>query len=163
MISPRRLARYAVLGVVVLAWEGLVGPRLGPAGPDPVLAMLLVVALADGMLAGTVMGFVLGLLVDLGMPSLLGLHALVGTVTGFGTGRFAARLVIGLPVVEWSAGVVAALGYGLAVQLGRSWLQGGAFLRPLVTQVVPGAVLTGVLLVLLLRLLELLHLLDHEA
>jgi len=165
-VSPgRRLLRWSVLGILALLWNGVLGPllHLGSAGPDPVLTILVAGSLLEGPLGGTLAGFVLGLLADLSLPATLGLHALVGTVTGYLAGRFAVRLVIGLPLVEWSMGATAALGYGLLVLVGRSLLAGGAFWRPLVTAVLPSAVLTGVLLILVLRLLEWWGLARHES
>ncbi len=158
VITTFRLALLALLG------ETFIAPLLamGDVRPDFALISLAILAMAEGPFAGTLGGFVLGLIMDSSVPNLLGLHALTKSLAGFGIGRFRDRLVPGLWLVEGVTVAVAALlhdGVYLAVE---SWSLRTAFFRPLFLEILPSALYTGLVAVPLLRIADLLGMMRRD-
>jgi rod shape-determining protein MreD len=84
------LLLYALLFVVVAALQVALAPSIAIMGikPDFFLILVVVAALRHGPLAGTVLGFVVGLSYDVYAPvEWLGAHALAFTVIGFVIGQ----------------------------------------------------------------------------
>ncbi len=152
------LAVLALVGNVVLA------PllSLGAIAPDFGLIALAILALGEGAFAGTLGGFVLGLVADTAVPNLLGLNAFCKSLAGYLVGRSRTRLVVGLPLVEGSLVALMAFGHDLLYLIGQSWFSEGAFFRPLITVVLPSALYTGLLSVPVIRLADGLRLLRRE-
>jgi rod shape-determining protein MreD len=84
----------ALLGLFLAGVEGTWGAALswGGARPDLLLAFLVFTAMSAGAKRGAWIGFSVGLLRDLGHPTLLGLGALTGSLIGFTAGRFAEKV-----------------------------------------------------------------------
>ena len=160
----RFLRTTVTLAVLALVGNGVLAPllALGVIKPDFSLIALAILALAEGAFAGTIGGFVLGLVADTSIPNLLGLNALCKSLAGYAVGRSRTRLVIGLPLVEGSVVTLMALGHDLLYLIGESWLSGGALFRPFFTEVVPSALYTGLVSVPLLRLADMLRLLRRD-
>lgn len=160
----RFLRTTLVLAIMALAGEVLVAPLItfGAIGPDFGLIALAILALGEGAFAGTMGGFVLGLVADTAVPNLLGLNALCKSLAGYLVGLARTRLVIGLPLVEGSVVALMALGHDVLYLLGRSWFAGGAFFRPLIIEVLPSALYTGLIALPLIRLADWLGLLRRE-
>ncbi len=140
-------------GAVAALGSAIVAPAIDLAGVAPDFATIATVALAlaRGAAAGTVGGFALGLLQDLAAPQRLGLRALLLCLVGFASGRLRERLVTGLAVVEFGLIGLAVLipGTVLLVTEGPTGRP-----LPLLTQVVPTAVYSGLVGTLLLRLAD---------
>ncbi len=83
----------AALALVML--QAALVPRiaLGRVAPDLLVVLVVLVALQRGEVAGSVTGFVLGLVRDLSNPDLLGLNALVGSIVGWVCGRIGRQAV----------------------------------------------------------------------
>lgn len=84
-LSVRRL--LVALGVFVLQWLVLGRLRLWGAYPDAVLLFLSWYALREGRQPGTLVGFGLGVLMDVTYGT-WGIHMFVKTLVGFGIGSF---------------------------------------------------------------------------
>jgi rod shape-determining protein MreD len=160
----RFLRTTLLLATMALAGNVLLAPIIafGPIAPDFGLIALAILALGEGAFAGTVGGFVLGLVADTAIPNLLGLNALCKSLAGYLVGRARSRLVVGLPLVEASVVTLMALGHDLLYLVGQSLLSQGPFFRPLFTEVVPSALYTGLLSLPMIRLADILHLLRRE-
>ena len=161
----RIFVRMTVVWVLVaFVGEVVISPLIAirGIGPDFSVIALVLLALAQGPRAGTVGGFVLGLIQDLRNPALLGLHALCKCCLGYGVGALRRRLVFGLAVVEGALVALAVVAHDLVFLLVQSRLTDEAFLRPLITQTLPVAVYTGLIGVVVLRLADLVGLLQQE-
>ena len=160
----RFLRTTVILAIIALVGDVVLAPllSLGAIAPDFGLIALAILALGEGAFAGTVGGFVMGLIVDTAVPNLLGLNALCKSLVGFVVGRARSRLVVGLPLVEGSMVAVMTLAHDLLFLIVRSWFAGGAFFRPLITEVLPGAVYTGLIALPLIRLADWLGLMRRE-
>lgn len=160
----RFLSTTLKLGLMALIGETLLRPLLtfGGISPDFALISLVILAFAEGAYAGTLYGFVLGLIMDSAVPNLLGLHALCKTLTGFGVGRFRERMVPGMVLVEGLVVTTAALGHGLLYLLVESWSLRTPFFEPFFLEVLPSALYTGLVAVPLIRLADMLGLLRRD-
>jgi rod shape-determining protein MreD len=123
---------------------------------------VVILALAEGSTPGVLGGFLVGLIQDLAVPNLLGLHALCKTLLGSTVGRLHGRLVYGMPVVEGALLLVASLGHDTLFLLVQSSMESDAFLVPLISQALPTALYTAVVGVPLLRLADYLGILRRE-
>lgn len=83
-------ARYAVIVIVLLVIQATIVPFISLAGvtPDVLLIFVVVVALREGQIPGTITGFVVGLTSDIVAGDFLGLGALTKTIAGFTAGYF---------------------------------------------------------------------------
>ncbi len=144
--------------------ETVVAPLIDIKGiaPDFSVIALIILSLSAGPVSGTIGGFAVGLIQDLTQPALLGLRALCKCGVGFGVGTLRGRLVHGVPVVEATMIALAVLAHDLVFLLFQSRLIDESFLMPLLTRSVPVAIYSGLVGVPLLRLVELLGLLNPE-
>lgn len=153
----RLLRNVLRLGLMVLVGETLVAPALSIAGivPDFALIGLVILVWAEGPRVGIVAGFILGLMQDSGVPSLLGLQALLKTLAAFAAARLHERIVRGMPLVE-AAGIALLAFVHDAVRLGVGGLVlDGPVVRPLLLDVLPSALATGAAGMLAIRVAEL--------
>lgn len=83
-------ARYALILIVLLIVQKTLIPFISLAGvtPDVLLIFVVVIALREGQIPGTVLGFIIGLVVDIVSGDFLGLGALTKTIAGFTAGYF---------------------------------------------------------------------------
>ena len=144
------VARTSLVLFVVLAVQHtlLDSLRVDGAHPEAMLVLAATAGYVGGAERGAFVGFFVGLVSDLFLPTPFGLSALVGCLIGFGTGTATSGLVRnsrGLAVVSVTAGTVAAtVGYAvLAAVLGQS----GALsvdLAPALVVATPAAALLAV-------------------
>jgi rod shape-determining protein MreD len=110
----RRLRLLLLVALAVLLQTALFPHlRIGGAVPDVGLVLVVAVATREGVEAGTAMGFVTGLLVDLFLQTPLGLSALAFALTGAAVGVVQAGL---LRPGRWVAPLLGAFG-GLTANL----------------------------------------------
>ncbi len=150
--------------LVAFVGETLVAPLIDIKGiaPDFSIIALIILALSQGAMPGTVGGFVIGLIQDLTHPTLLGLHSLCKCGVGYGVGSLRGRLVHGVPLVEGTMVALAVLSHDFIYLLFQSRLIDESFLVPLVTRTLPVALYSGIVGVPMLRLAELVGLLRQE-
>ena len=118
--------------------------------------------MSEGARAGALGGFSLGLVQDLSVPTLLGLHALCKSLLGWIIGVTRGRLVYGVPLVELSLLLVASLGHDTLFLLVQSRQQSEAFLGPWLTGALPTAIYTAIAGLPLIRLADLVGVLRRE-
>lgn len=140
----------AALAVACVLQAGL-APHLAVFGVVPNLLLLVVVTLAffEGPVAGSVSGFVAGLLLDLLGTAVVGPWALVLTLVGYTAGLLGAHMFAEgwlLPVtVVFVASLLAEVCYGLLLGVMGA---GGPFLLTLTRIALPAAVYNTALAVL---------------
>jgi rod shape-determining protein MreD len=157
--------RTTVLWVTVAFFgEALVSPALslGGVAPDFTVIAVVILALAAGSGAASLGGFIIGLVQDLAHPELLGLLALAKTLLGYTAGRLRGRIVFGMPLVEGLVIFLGALGHDTLYLLVQSRMGNEAFLVPMLTLALPGALYTALLGVPLIRLSDMLGILQRE-
>ncbi len=149
---------------VALVGENLIAPMITINGiaPDFSVIALVILALAEGPYAGCLGGFMLGLVQDLATPHLLGLRALCKTILGFTAGHLRGHLMYGMPVVEGVVVALAVLTHDTLFVLVQSRMSDEAFLRPFLFQVLPVSIYSGLVGVPLLRLADLMGILQRE-
>ena len=161
----RQFIRITMLWMAVaFVGDALVAPMIDIAGraPDFTIIALVMLALSAGPMPATIGGFVLGLVQDVANPPLLGLRSLCKCVLGFGLGRLRGRLVHGVIVVDAVMIVVAVLLHDFVFLLVQSNLTQERFLVPLLTQSLPTAAYSALVGVPLLRLAEMLGVMNPE-
>ncbi len=96
-----RLYRFlALFGLVVFQFTVL--PRLaaGKFEPDILLAFTILIGLSRGKEAGCIAGFILGLLSDINLGTMLGTRALAWTQIGFSAAWIREWIVVESPLVK---------------------------------------------------------------
>lgn len=88
--------RYFLVGFVILLIQTAIVPLIEIEGvtPDLMTIFIVYVALKNGQIAGTVAGFISGLLMDLAINFVPGLSAFSKTVAGFVAGYFYSKTKI---------------------------------------------------------------------
>ncbi len=154
------------LAWVLLAFlgENVIAPAIdiGGIAPDFTVIAIVLLAMAAGARAGSLGGLALGLVQDLSVPTMLGLHALCKTLLGAVVGRTRGRLVYGLVLVEALLLLAATLAHDTLFLLVQSRQQNEAFLAPWFADALPTALYTAVVGVPLLRLADALGILRRE-
>lgn len=149
-----------------LAFVGgtMVGPLVSIAGvaPDFGIIALVIMALAAGPIPGTTAGFLLGLVLDLSTPNLLGVQALCKTGLGFGLGRLRGRLIHGMPLVEGTVVAVSVAAHDLVFLVIQSNLSDEASVLSLLTRTLPTALYSGLVGMPLLRIADFWGILRRE-
>jgi len=143
--------------VIYLALQASVAGRIaiGSVAPDFIVVCVILFGLQRGPILGSMFGFVVGLIVDLGNPGFLGLNALVKSILGFASGRLGAATSPGV-VVLFVVFFVAGFAHDVLYLLIYMWPHvGGAFLT-IVTTGLPSALYTAVAGIAVERLLALL-------
>jgi len=150
--------------LVALIGENVVAPVIAIRGvaPDFAIVAVVLLAMSQGSLVGAVGGCAVGLVQDLAVPTLLGLHALCKTALGYLVGRSRGRLVYGLVLVEAALLFAATLGHDTLFLLIQSRQQNEAFLGSWVKDAIPTAAYTAVAGVPLIRLADLVGILRAE-
>lgn len=97
MYLLRLLAVLFVLLVCQATWV----PKIAVFGvmPDLFVALTFAIAVSRGMTAGAWAGLLIGLLLDVEQPALLGMNAVALSASGFVVGRLSAQLEPGNPLV----------------------------------------------------------------
>ena len=150
--------------LVAFVGDTMVAPLLAIGGiaPDFSLIALVILGLAAGPLPATAGGFLLGLIQDLGNPTLLGLQALCKSCLGFGIGRLRGRLVFGMPLVEGVLVALAVVAHDLVLLLVQSMMGDQAFLSRFLTRALPVALYSGLAGIPMLQLARLTGVLRQE-
>ncbi len=150
--------------VVAFVGDTLLGPLIAIKGvaPDFSIIALVVLALASGAGPATVGGFVLGLVQDLSNPTLLGLQALCKSGLGFGVGSLRGRLVYGVPLVEGMVVGISVFVHDFLYLMVQSNLSDEQFLLPLLARTIPAAVYSGLVGIPVIRMAELVGILQQE-
>lgn len=150
--------------LLALVGESLVAPVISIRGiaPDFTVIAIVILAMSAGVRAGVFGGFALGLVQDLAVPTLLGLHALAKSVLGWIVGGTRGRLIYGVPLVEGTVMLVACLGHDTLFLLVQSRQQNEAFLGLLLTEAVPTALYTALIGLPLVRLADIVGILRRE-
>ncbi len=130
--------------------------------PDFSIIAVVLLGLSLGAGPSTGGGFLIGLVQDLSNPSLLGLHALCKCLLGFSIGSIRSRLVFGVPAMEIMLIAFSVIAHDFLFLLVQSQLSDDGFISPLLTQTLPVAVYSGVVGVLLQRLMEMVGILNWE-
>jgi len=127
----------------------------GSIAPDFVVVCVVLFGVQRGSTEGSLFGFILGLVVDLGNPGFLGLNALTKAIVGYASGRMGSATSSGtaiLFVVFLAAGFVHDVIYYFVYLWPRV---GGAF-ASMFTVALPSALYTAVVGILVERILALL-------
>lgn len=97
-----RTGRFAALAIAAVILDSAVAPEIEILGARPDFLVLLVAygALVLGARPATIVGFILGLIVDAEHPEYLGLHALSLSVIGFASAAAWEHLVRGSLFVQ---------------------------------------------------------------
>jgi rod shape-determining protein MreD len=140
--------KLAAMLLLAVALQGVTAAHFSFLGvtADVFVIVVVLVAVATGATKGLVFGFVAGLLADVAFLDPLGVHALMYLLIGYGVGRYVEEfgLASAWVVVLLTAGVSfgSQVFYGvLQVAAGT----GGSFLAMMVSQMLPAALLDGLL------------------
>jgi rod shape-determining protein MreD len=146
------------IGILVyLALQASVAHRIaiGPVEPDFVVVCVVLFGLQRGPIGGSLFGFIVGLIVDLGNPGFLGLNALAKTVLGYGAGRLGAATSPGGGV--WGiVFFVASFAHDIIYEMVFLWPHLGNAFITLFTVSLPSALYTAVAGIVVERLLAML-------
>ena len=116
-MSPRVKVPFLVLMALFLHTTLLGSIHVRHVRPDGMLLLVVLSALVGGQQAGTVVGFVAGLLADLTLQTPFGLSALVLTLTGFSVGTVRTALVRAAwwlaPLIAFVASAAAVAGFAI--------------------------------------------------
>jgi rod shape-determining protein MreD len=142
---------------VFLVLQTTLSPRMaiGRIAPDFVVVCVVLFGLQRGRIAGSVFGFILGLVVDLGNPGYLGLNALTKTVVGYAAGRMGSATSPG-SVVLFVVFLVVAFAHDVIYYTMFLWPHVGGALASIVTIALPSALYTAVTGIAVERILALL-------
>jgi rod shape-determining protein MreD len=147
-----------IIGILVyLALQASVAHRIaiGPVEPDFIVICVVLFGLQHGPIGGSLFGFLVGLIVDLGNPGSLGVNALAKTVLGYGSGRLGAATSPGV-LVLFIVFFVASFAHDVIYLLVFMWPHLGNAFITIFTMALPSALYTAVAGILVERLLALL-------
>lgn len=150
--------------LLVVTGEYLLAPVMAirEVAPDFTIIAVVILAMARGVRAGALGGFSLGLVLDLAVPTMLGLHALCKTALGFAVGHTRGRLVYGLLPVEGALFFLSSLGHDTFFMLIQSRQQSEVFIGSWFADALPTALYTTLIGVPLVRLADLAGMLRRE-
>ncbi len=146
-----------IIGILVyLALQASVAGRIaiGSVAPDFVVVCVVLFGLQRGPIGGSLFGFVVGLIVDLGNPGFLGLNALAKSVLGYGAGRLGAATSPGV-LVLFIVFFVAAFAHDMLYLIVFMWPRVGNAFLTMLTVALPSALYTAVAGIVVERLLAL--------
>jgi rod shape-determining protein MreD len=147
-----------IIGILVyLALQAAVAQRIAisSVAPDFVVVCVVLFGLQRGPIAGSLFGFVVGLVLDLGNPGFLGLNALTKSVLGYAAGRLGAATSPGV-LVLFIVFFVAAFTHDVLYLIVFMWPRLGSAFLTLFTVALPSALYTAVAGIVVERLLALL-------
>lgn len=128
-----------LLQVTVVARIGILGVQ-----PDLMVLLLVLVALRRGPIAGTLLGFALGLVQDSLVPPTMGMNMLAKSLTGYAVGQLSDKLVVGGPALQAALVGGAVLLHDFFYLLAFTGLDLLTFVRMYFVQAVPAALYTAV-------------------
>jgi rod shape-determining protein MreD len=143
--------------VVFLGLQSTVAERIaiGSVAPDFVVVCVILFGLQRGPTQGALFGFAVGLLVDLGNPSYLGLNALTKTLVGYIGGRLRSAASPGALVLALVF-FLAALVHDVVYFFVYLWPRVGSAVVSILTNGLPSALYTALTGILVERILALL-------
>jgi rod shape-determining protein MreD len=147
-----------IIGVLVyLALQAAVAQRIaiGNVAPDFIVVCVVLFGLQRGPIMGSLFGFVVGLVVDLGNPGSLGLNALTKSMLGYAAGRLGAATSPGV-LVLFIVFFVAAFAHDVVYLVVFMWPRVGSAFGTLFTVALPSALYTALAGIVVERLLALL-------
>ena len=147
-----------LIGILVyLALQAAVAHRIaiGSVEPDFVVVCVVLFGLQRGPIGGSLFGFLVGLIVDLGNPGSLGLNALAKTGLGYGAGRLGAATSPGV-VVLFIVFFVASFAHDIVYLLVFMWPHVGSAFTTLFTVGLGSALYTAVAGIVVERFLAML-------
>jgi rod shape-determining protein MreD len=147
-----------IIGILVyLALQASVAHRIaiGSIEPDFIVICVVLFGLQRGPIVGSLFGFVVGILVDLGNPGFLGLNALTKSVLGYGAGRLGAATSPGV-LVLFLVFFAAAFAHDLLYLIIFMWPHLGSAFVTIFTSALPSALYTAVAGIVVERLLAML-------
>jgi rod shape-determining protein MreD len=148
--------RDAVVLVIAMVLQAAFLHRFEIAGirPDLLVAFVVYLGWMRGPIAGTLGGFLVGLIQDLDAPGLLGLNALSKTIVGFAVAKAGFRVHRADVGVRFAFFMFAMLAHDIvyfaASSLGEPWL----FVKQMFTIALPSAFYTALVVLVLLGLVE---------
>ena len=149
---------YLFLALLLfLLLQATLAPRiaLGPIAPDFLLLVVVFFALYRGSVRGALLGFVVGLLQDLGNPEWLGLNALTKSLLGYFVGDAGTKTFPDSVTVLFALFAVSALGHDVVYLAIFYWPRVGSAFATMVTAAMPSAVYTALFGVLVDRVFAL--------
>ena len=152
------LLLLAVLGSTVI------GPLISfnNISPDFLRMAIVIVALAEGAFAATIVGFLIGIVLDISQPELMGLHALCCSLAGYSIGKLRGRLILDSALVAGGLVAIAVLSYEMLYLLIGSGVVGNEFIRPFFTRTIPASIYSGLLSIPVASLCLLFGFFDYE-
>ena len=147
-----------IIGIVVyLVLQAAVAQHIaiGSVQPDFIVVCVVLFGLQRGPIGGSLFGFVVGLVVDLGNPGFLGLNALTKSALGFASGRLGAATSPGV-IVLFGIFFLAAFAHDILYLLIYMWPHVGSAFVTIFTVAAPSALYTAVTGILVERVLALL-------
>lgn len=129
---------------------------LGPVAPDFLILVTAFFALYRGAIAGSVFGFVIGLLQDLFNPGYLGLNALTKTVLGFAVGKAGAKTIPENATFLFVLFASVSWGHDILYLVFYNWPNVGVAFRSIFVAALPSALYTALLGVAVHKFLTLL-------
>lgn len=147
-----------IIGIVVyLALQASLAHRIaiGNVEPDFIVVCVVLFGLQRGPIMGSLFGFVVGLIVDLGNPGFLGLNALSKSILGYGAGRLGAATSPGV-LVLFIVFFVAAFAHDVIYLIVFMWPRMGSAFVTFFTVALPSALYTACAGIVVERLLALL-------
>ena len=116
---------------------------LGPVQPDFIMVLLIIFALHRGSVQGAILGFIVGFLQDLANPDMLGLNALIKTLTGFAVGNVGSKTFPDNAVILFGLFAAAAFSHDVVYLFFFKWPDVGAALLMIVIAALPSALYTA--------------------
>ncbi len=143
--------------VVFLGLQSTVAGKVAIAGiaPDFIVVCVILFGLQRGPIQGSLFGFVVGFLVDLGNPGYLGLNALTKSLVGYAGGRLGSTASPGTLVLVFVI-FLAALVHDVVYFLVYMWPRVDSALVSILVNGLPSAVYTALAGIVVERLLALL-------
>lgn len=143
----RSIKTFTFLFLLAVLGSTVVGPSISikNISPDFLIMVIVIVALAEGALAATIVGFLFGIVLDLSQPELMGLHALCCSLAGFSIGKLRGRLIMDSVFVLGGLVAIAVLSYEMLYLLIGSGVVGNEFIRPIFTSVIPTSIYSGLI------------------
>ncbi len=146
----------AVVLLVVLVLQATLLYRIEVAGirPDLLVAFVVYLGWVRGPVAGTVGGFVVGILQDLDAPGPLGLNALCKSLVGFLVAKAGFRVHRSNAAVRFAFFFMAMVLHDVIYFAVATHSDLGRFLYQMMTVALPSALYTAVIVLVILTLIE---------
>lgn len=122
--------------------------------PDLLVAFVVYLGWMRGPIAGTVGGFLVGLIQDLDAPGPLGLNALSKTIVGFAVAKAGFRVHRANAGVRFAFFLFAMLAHDIVYFAASSLGDLGLFMKQMFTIAVPSALYTALVVLVILALVE---------